>query len=142
MSQSDSSERAAPRKSTMRRVVCWATPGVAVLGGVAYFASSTIGGHPALGIGLLTGMVAAAAALLLAARRSETIRGLINHRDERINGIDLRATAFSGLAVILAILVGALVEMGRGHSGAPYTWLAAIAGLSYILAIVVLRVRQ
>ena len=92
--------------------------------------------------GLLTGMVAAAATLLLAARRSETIRGLINHRDERINGIDLRATAFSGLAVILAILVGALVEMGRGHSGAPYTWLAAIAGLSYILAIVVLRVRQ
>jgi presenilin-like A22 family membrane protease len=40
------------------------------------------------------------------------------------------------------VLVAAFVELGRGHSGAPYTWLGAIAGGVYIVAVVVQRVRQ
>jgi putative transcriptional regulator len=27
------------------------------------------------------------------------------------------------------------VEIGQGHSGAPYTWLAAIGGLAYLAAV-------
>ena len=53
----------------------------------------------------------------------------------------LRATAISGLAVITAIIVAFVIELARGHDGSPFTWLGAIAGLAYLAAIVVFRVR-
>jgi hypothetical protein len=142
MSQSDSAEGAVRGARRKHNLVFWVTPVVAVLGGVAYLVTSAVSGHPALGIVQMAMMFVFAAALVLAAKRSETVQGLMDHRDERLNRIDLRATAFSGLALILAVLIGAFVELGRGHSGAPYTWLAAIAGLAYILAVIVQRVRQ
>ena len=80
--------------------------------------------------------------LFLFGGRSETIRGLRGDgRDERIAMIDMRATAFAGVSVILALLVGFTVELGRGHDGAPYSWLCAIGGLAYIGAILVQRFR-
>jgi hypothetical protein len=39
------------------------------------------------------------------------------------------------------IIVAFVIELARGHSGAPYTWLGAIAGLAYIAAIAVVRAR-
>lgn len=142
MSRSDSAEGAVRGTGRKHNLVFWVTPAIAVLGGVAYLVTAVVGGHPALGIALMAMMFVVAAALVLAARHSETIRGLMDRRDERITGIDLRATAFSGLVLILAVLVAAFVELGRGHSGAPYTGLAAIAGIAYILAVIVQRVRQ
>ena len=89
------------------------------------------------------GIMAAAGAVFLFGGRSETIRGLRGDgRDERIAMIDLRATAFAGVAVIVAIIVGFAVELSRGHDGSPFTWLGAIGGLAYILAIVVQRLRS
>jgi presenilin-like A22 family membrane protease len=44
-------------------------------------------------------------------------------------------------AVIAAILLAFAVEVARGHSGSPYSWLGAIAGVAYLLAIAVFRVR-
>jgi hypothetical protein len=76
------------------------------------------------------------------AGRSETIRGLRGDgRDERFAQIDLHATAITGLVLITAVIVAFLVEVARGHSGAPFTWLGALAGLTYILAVVYLRWR-
>lgn len=124
------------------RLVFWITPAIAVLGGVAYLVSSTVGGHPAQGLVLMAAMFVFAGIVVLAARYSETVKGIMDHRDERLSGIDLRATAITGTALVLAVLVGAFVELGRGHSGAPYTWLAAIGGLTYIVAVIVQRVRQ
>jgi len=80
--------------------------------------------------------------VLLAARRSETVRGLLDRRDERITAIDLQATAITGLVVITAILVAVVVEIGHGRNGSPYTWLGALAGLTYLAAVIVLRVRR
>ena len=62
-------------------------------------------------------------------------------RDERFRQIDVHATALAGLTVTVAIIVAFLVEIARGHSGSPYTWLGAIAGISYLVAIIVLRIR-
>jgi hypothetical protein len=121
--------------------VFWATPAVGVLAGVAYFVAAAASGHPGLGVALLGIMLAFTAAVLLASRRSETVRGLLDRRDERIVRIDLVATAASGLAVILVVIGGAVVELARGHSGQPYTWLAVVAGLVYVGAVVVQRVR-
>lgn len=34
----------------------------------------------------------------------------------------------TGALILVIILIGAVVELARGHSGAPYTWLALSAG--------------
>jgi hypothetical protein len=74
--------------------------------------------------------------------RSETIRGLRGDgRDERFRQIDIEATAIAGIAVITAIIVAFVIELARGHDGSPYAWLGAIGGLTYLLAVVVLRLR-
>jgi len=110
------------------------------LGGFVLLAA-WLGGHLAIGlIGL--GIMAAFGLFVAAAGRSETVRGLRGDgRDERFAQIDLRATAVSGLALITAVIVAFLVEVARGHSGAPYTWLGALAGLTYIVAVACLRWR-
>jgi hypothetical protein len=45
------------------------------------------------------------------------------------------------LAIGLAVVIGSLVEFGQGHSPGVYGWLAAIGGVTYLIAIVVLRIR-
>jgi hypothetical protein len=113
-----------------------------VVAGLVYLVAAWISGRPGLGAVMLGIMVAVSAVVVLASRRSETVRGLLDRRDERIVGIDLRATAAAGLAVILAVLVGAVVELARSRSGTPYTWLAAVAGVAYLSTVVVLRARR
>jgi hypothetical protein len=81
-------------------------------------------------------------ALILLGGRSETIRGLRGDgRDERFRMIDIHATALAGLAVILATIVAFIVELAKGHNGDPYGRLGAIGGLTYLVAIVVFRIR-
>jgi hypothetical protein len=120
----------------------WVTPAFGVLMGIVYFVAAAVSGHPVLGLALFGLMVVFSAAVVLASRRSETVRGLLDRRDERMVGIDLRATAAAGLAVILAVIAGAVVELARGHSGTPYIWLGALGGVVYVGAVVVLRVRH
>jgi len=80
--------------------------------------------------------------LILLGGRSETIRGLRgDERDERSRMIDTHATALAGVAVILAIIVAFIVELAKGRSGNPYGWLGAIGGVTYLVAIVVFRIR-
>ena len=43
--------------------------------------------------------------------------------------------------MITAIIVAFVVELARGHDGNPYGWLGAIAGLSYLVAVIVFRIR-
>ena len=119
----------------------WFLPLFAVGLGVVMFAAQWIGGDPLNGLASL-GVMTAFGALVLFGGRSETIRGLRGDgRDERFRQIDIHASAIAGLAVITAILVAFVVEVARGHSGAPYAWLGAVAGLAYILAIALLRWR-
>ena len=56
-------------------------------------------------------------------------------------GLAIHASAIAGTAVILAIIIGFLVEMARGHNGSPFTWLGAIGGLTYMAAIIVMHLR-
>jgi hypothetical protein len=82
------------------------------------------------------------AALFFFARRSETVQGLGGPgRDERWAMIDLTATAATG-AVLITVVIGCwLVEIAKGHDGSPYGQLGAVAGLAYIVAVAILRVR-
>ena len=119
----------------------WFLPLFARALGVVMFAAQWIGGSPDSGLVSL-GIMAAFGTLILFGGRSETVRGLRGDgRDERFWRMDLIATAISGMTVISVIIGAFVVELARGHDGNPYTWLGAIAGLSYLIAIVVLRLR-
>jgi hypothetical protein len=104
-------------------------------------AASWLGGAPGSGVVSLALMAGFGLFLLLAARRSETVRGLTFARDERFAQIDMRATAVAGLAVITALIVAWLVAVAQGKTGNPYGWLLAVAGLAYIGAVAVFRWR-
>ena len=84
----------------------WATVALSTAIGLVYLIGFAVGGKPLLGVGALAIMVVFSGVLVLAGRRSETVRGLLNHRDERISAIDLRATAVTALAMIAVILIG------------------------------------
>jgi hypothetical protein len=119
----------------------WFLPLFSVALGLVMFGAQAIGGHAGSGLGSL-GIMVGFGALILFGGRSETIRGLRGDgRDERFRQIDIHATAISGVIVITAIIIAFVVEMARGHSGAPYTWLGAVGGLSYTAAVILLRIR-
>jgi hypothetical protein len=119
----------------------WATVALGVAIGLVYLIGFAAGGKPLLGVGALAVMVAFSGALVLAGRRSETVRGLLDHRDERISAIDLRATAVTALAMIAVILVGFVVSIARGGSGWPYDMIGFVGGLAYVAAVVFFRAR-
>ncbi len=75
------------------------------------------------------------ATMLALGGRSESIRAFRGDlSDERLRAIELRAVALAGRLTLLACVVGMVVEIARGHSGTPFTWLAAIGGFSYLVA--------
>ena len=124
------------------RAARWATPVFGIALGVVLCVAAWSGGSPAAGLVMLAVMVVFSAAVLLLASRSETVAGLLDRRDERITTIDLQATAFTGLVLVLAVLGGFAWEIAHGRSGSPYMGLGALAGVAYLGAVIVLRVRR
>ena len=117
-------------------------PVFAVLLGIALLAVESYAGDVRGGL-ISLGIMSAAGAVLLFGGRSETIRGLRGDgRDERWAMIDLRATAIAGFAIIIAIIVMFMVELGRGQNGSPYAQLGALGAAAYIAAIVLGRFRS
>lgn len=132
---------AGPQRRRRPDLAFWFTPAFAVVMGLVLLLAAWAGGSPALGVALLVIMIVFALVMVLVARRSETVQGLLDRKDERIRGIDLTATAFAGLVLIIAVIVGLVVDVAAGGDGMPYAWLGAVGGVSYILAVVVLRLR-
>jgi hypothetical protein len=119
----------------------WFVPLLSVALGLVLLAAQWAGGDPGSGLESLA-IMTAFGALLLFGGRSETIRGLRGDgRDERFRMMDIHATALAGLAVIAAIIIAFIVELAKGHNGNPYGWLGAIGGLTYLVAIIVFRIR-
>jgi len=120
----------------------WLQPALSVALGAGLWIASWAGGHPGAGAFMFAVMTAFGALLLLGGR-SESVRGMRGDgRDERWAMIDTRATALAGLVVITAIIIGFFVEIAHGRSGAPYTWLGAIAGIAYLAGLVIGRWRS
>jgi cobalamin synthase len=119
----------------------WFLPAFSLVLGLVMLAVSWLGGSLSQGV-ISVAVLAAFGLIVLLSGRSETVRGLRGDgRDERFAQIDLQATALSGLAVIVALIVAWLVATARGQSGSPYGWLLAIAGLTYVLAVAWFRWR-
>jgi len=119
----------------------WFLPLFCLALGVVVFVASWLGGQLRAGVVSLAIMAGFGLVLLLLAGHSETLRGLTTNRDERFVQIDLKATALAGLALIIAVIVAWLVQVAQGHSGSPYAWLAAVAGVAYLLAVAFFRWR-
>lgn len=120
----------------------WFLPAFCVFLGLLYLVTFSLGGDAGAGVAGLAIMCALGAVFLFGGR-SETIRGLRGDgRDERFAMMDLRATAAAGSAVIVAVLVGLFVQLGRGEDGSPFSWIAAVGGVSYLVAILWLRRRS
>jgi hypothetical protein len=95
----------------------WAMPVVCLAIGAMIFAAFAIGDKPGEGVGALVLFVVIAAVFAFGAHRSDTIGGLGGpRRDERWEGIDLRATAFSGLVLIGIVLGSWLVEIAQART--------------------------
>lgn len=119
----------------------WTLPVFSLGLGAVVCAAMTIAGHLSDGLWCLGAMVVFAAVFVFGGR-SETIRGLRGDgRDERFHAMDMRATLIAGTVVMIAVLVASIVSAVNGHNGAPYNWLAVLAGLTYVASIAWLRIR-
>ncbi len=120
----------------------WTIPVTALAIGLAYLVAGLVGGDTFFGVLGLSIMVAAATAFLVLSRFSETVAGLMDRRDERINALDRDATLVAGGSVLAAVLVAFVVEIARGGDGMPYAALGAIGGVAYLSTLIVLRLRR
>ena len=118
----------------------WWMPLFCLLVGGVVFAAFAIGGDPGEGLFGFAVMAGLGLVFLIGGARSETLAGLGGPgRDERWAFIDMRATAFSGLVVLVAILGAWLYEIADGRDGNPYGRLAALGGIAYIVGVVIGR---
>jgi hypothetical protein len=56
--------------------------------------------------------------------------------------IDLRATSLAGFVLITVVIGAFLYEIANGEDGEPYSQLGAIAGVAYIVGVVLGRWRS
>jgi hypothetical protein len=121
----------------------WLVPGFAVAMGMLFFAAQWASGDPGGGLVSLAIMVAFGAALVAFSGRSGVFEVMRNpHADERSAMLDLRATAFAGLVLILIVIGAVFYELARGHDPSPYSQLGAVAGVAYLVALIGLQRRS
>jgi hypothetical protein len=120
----------------------WFLPAFSLLLGIASFVAFWIGGHVAEGV--ISLVILGGFGLVVAlGGRSETIRAVRgDERDEYWAGIDRDATVFAGMVLIGALIVMCMWEWGHGRDGSPYSQLAAITGVAYVVGLVVLRLKR
>ena len=120
----------------------WWMPGFSLFLGAIMLVAFTIGDN--VGQGLISlGIMAVLAAIFAFGRRSETLQGIGGPgRDERWAMIDLRATAMTGLVTITFVIGAFLYEVADGQDGQPWSQIGAIAGLSYVISVALLRWRS
>jgi hypothetical protein len=132
-------QTAASRPVYRRR---WWMPVLALLLGLAMLVAFWIGDNVIDGL-ISFGVMAAVAVGVVVFGRSETVSGLSGPgRDERWEKIDIHATALTGMALITVIIGAFLVDVASGGDGNPYGLLGAVAGITYIVAVAVLRARS
>ncbi len=130
-----------PEADSIKPGTRWVVPVTAVVIGLGYLVAGIAGDQLWFGVFGLVLMLVVAGAFVLSARVSETVAGLADRRDERINQIDQRASTLAGGVVLIAVIVMFMVSIARGQDGSPYYQLGALGGASYVIALVYLRLR-
>jgi hypothetical protein len=121
----------------------WRVPVVAVVAGLVMLAAEWSAGYPGRGAVSLAIMLVFAAALVLFSGRSDMFQVMRDpSTDERTTMLDLRATAFAGVVLILVVIGAFIYETARGNDGSPYMWLGAVAGVAYLVSLAWLHRRS
>ena len=125
-----------------RRLPKWFMPLFSFALGVACLVAFWIGGNLRQGLFSLA-LLGGLGVLFALGGRSETIRGLRGDgRDEYWSALDRDATLLAGVVVISVLIVMCLWEWAHGRDGSPYSQVAAIGGVAYIVAYAALRLRR
>ncbi|WP_436771884.1 hypothetical protein [Yinghuangia sp. YIM S09857] len=113
----------------------WSVLATACLIGGAMSVVAAVNGRAFLAVAMPLIVIGYALAVTVLGRRSDIAAQLGGREDdERRRLINLKATAASGGVMVIATLVGCLVQLARGDVGGPFTWLAAAGGVSYMAA--------
>ncbi len=134
--------KSTPDSARKRPAAFWLTPAVSVALGAAMGGASWAGGQPGFALFAFALMTALAIGMILVARRSDTVTGLLDRRDERITAIDRDATLIAGYALILAVISATFWQLATGGNPQPFAWLGALAGVAYLAALIALRIRR
>jgi len=121
----------------------WMTAAVLAAAGAALTAATwSHGDHGlALAIGVFYAVVAVIS-FVWAGGSGDIAAILRAGGDERQRAIDVEATAIAGLVVIVAIVIGGIVELVRTGSLGQYGIMGAVAGTAYAVSLAVLRHRR
>jgi hypothetical protein len=126
----------------MRKMRKWLVPATCVLAAGGYAAVFLARGDVATAVWAAGIMLAYGAVLVAFSRRSEVAALLRDSgHDERQVQINLRASALTAYSVILLAVVMGFVELARGRDPGPWGVICAVAGLTYLVSIVVLSRR-
>jgi peptidoglycan/LPS O-acetylase OafA/YrhL len=122
-----------------RRPTRWLMPLVPALLGVVILVAEATDDDLAGGVAWFA-VLAAVGALLAFGGRFQAVRDARGDgEDERDAMIGARAMAAAGTAMIL-VLTGAIVfELARGDDPSPYTYVIAVGGATYAVALLALR---
>jgi hypothetical protein len=125
-----------------RRWPAWFLPAFSLFLGLACFTAFWIGGDAVSGLFALA-VLGGLGLVTALGGRSETIRGLRGDgRDEYWAGLDRDATLLAGMVLLTLVIVMCLWEWAHGRDGTPYSQLGAVTGLSYVVALVALRLSR
>ena len=106
-------------------------------------AAAWIGGHPGVAAAMIgVYVVLAVIALIWSGGRGDVAAILRGGGDERQRTLDLRATAAAGIVTTIVAIAGAIVNIARtGGNPGPYGVICMVLGISYSVALAVLRWR-
>ena len=114
-----------------------------MVGGGGLAAATWVAGDHGLTIGLIVFYaVAAVAAYIWSGRDSDVGAIMRAGGDERQRRLDRDATALSGLAMIAAAIIGAIVSAARNHGDiGGYGIICFVGGVTYAVSLLVLKRR-
>ena len=119
------------------------TAGVLVAAGFALTAATWSHGNHGLAVATAAFYAVAATASFVWAGGSGDVAAIMRAGgDERQRAIDVEATAVTGLVLIVAIVIGGIVELFRTGSLGQYGLMGALAGTTYAVSLTVLRRRR
>ena len=120
-----------------------ATACVLVVFGGALAGATWASGEHGLAFGLVAFYaVAAGIAYVWSGGKGDVAAIIRAGGDERQRGMDREATAITGLVILLAALVGAIIQTARTGDPGAYGIICAVGGVTYAVTLIAFRNRR
>jgi hypothetical protein len=119
------------------------TGGFLLVPGAALAIAAWIGGDHNLALSLLAFYVVCSVVVYLWSGRGGDVAAIMRVQgDERQKMIDSQATVATAGAVLVFCIGGMVVDLARGGTGYPWALICAVGGVSYAVALAVIRRRH